>query len=94
MDRFVQGVIILFGSILIALVVGFAGGTILDMLYNGLFDAGAFDHTGDWASPGMTNTAINLFHFAAIAIGLTGVLAFFVIIFREESGDTTEYYRY
>jgi hypothetical protein len=95
MGRFVQGVIILFGALLFALCIEFAGGIVIDNVYNGLYDGGFFDDVPtEWNSVDETNTVINLFHLAALSIAATGIIAFFLIIFREESSDEQQYHQY
>lgn len=95
MGRFVQGVVILFGALLLALCIEFAGGVVVDNVYNGLFDAGFFDDVpSEWNSVDEINASINLFHAAALSIAACGIIAFFLICFREESVDEQQYYRY
>lgn len=91
--RIRDGAIIMLVCMFLAVVIGFAGGFILDSTFNGLVAAGAYDDLPDeWNDASPVNSAINLFHLAAIGIGITGILAFVMTILREESVD--EQYSY
>lgn len=93
--NFRQGMIIMLVCMFLAVVIGFAGGFILDSVFNGLVRAGAYDDLpDDWNDASLINSSVNLFHLSAIAIAIAGVLAFVMTILREESVDEQYSYRY
>ncbi|MFA7162173.1 MAG: hypothetical protein WC083_06350 [Candidatus Methanomethylophilaceae archaeon] len=87
-----EGFVIMIVTILIGVVMSFAGGTVLESMIDGYTVAGAYDVSPEWDTMGNINTICNLYFFLMYLIPVLGIAVFVTTILKRQKYD--RYYPY
>ncbi len=82
-----QGFIIMVISIVIGVLMSFAGGVVIDTMIDGFTLAGVFDVPAEWDSLGRVNLLVNIYFFIMYLIPLIGIGNFFITVFKRQKYD-------
>lgn len=82
-----QGFVIMVVSIVIGVMMSFAGGIVVDSLIDGFTVAGVYDVPAAWDSTGRINTLVNIYYFTMYLIPIIGIAVFITTVFKRQRYD-------
>lgn len=82
-----QGFVIMIISIVIGVLMSFAGGTVIDSTVDGFTSAGVYDVPAGWDTTRQINILINIYYFIMYLIPTIGIAIFLTTVVKRQKYD-------